>query len=136
MTHTPKFQEKFHEHFNELPEESRTISIQRIKNTNGIPETEDISGSLPGLLTQDMLMNIVDDVFRASHTLDDLVENGVPHKHVEKLNLTDEQAIAFHGGIKLATSLFDELVLKTAVMNTFIAAVQEQYAEDTDDTDD
>ena len=133
MTHTPKFQEKFHEHFNELPEESRTISIQRIKNTNGIPETEDISGSLPGLLTQDMLMNIVDDVFRASHTLDDLVENGVPHKHVEKLKLSDEQAIAFHAGIKLATSLFDELVLKTAVMNTFIAAVQEQYAEDTDD---
>lgn len=133
MTHTPKFQEKFHEHFNELPEESRTISIQRIKNTNGIPETEDISGSLPGLLTQDMLMNIVDDVFHASHTLDDLVQNGVPHKHVEKLNLTDEQAIAFHGGIKLATSIFDELVLKTAVMNTFIAAVQEQYAEDTDD---
>lgn len=136
MTHTAKFQEKFHEHFNKLPEESRTISIQRIKNTNGIPETEDISGSLPGLLTQDMLMNIVDDVFRASHTLDDLVENGVPHKHVEKLNLTDDQAIAFHGGIKLATSLFDELVLKTPVMNTFIAAVQEQYAEDTDDTDD
>lgn len=133
MTHTPKFQEKFHEHFNELPEESRTISIQRIKNTNGIPETEDISGSLPGLLTQDMLMNIVDDVFRASHTLDDLVENGVPHKHVEKLNLTDEQAIAFHAGIKLATSLFDSLVLQTPVMNTFIAAVQEQYAEDTDD---
>ena len=125
MTHTPKFQEKFHEHFNELPEESRTISIQRIKNINGIPETEDISGSLPGLLTQDMLMNIVDDVFCASHTLDDLVQNGVPHKHVEKLNLTDEQAIAFHGGIKLATSIFDELVLKTAVMNTFIAAVQE-----------
>ena len=136
MTHTAKFQEKFHEHFNKLPEEHRTISIQRIKNTNGIPETEDISGSLPGLLTQDMLMNIVDDVFRASHTLDDLVENGVPHKHVEKLNLTDEQAVAFHGGIKLATSLFDELVLKTAVMNTFITAVQEQYAEDTDDTDD
>lgn len=133
MTHTPKFQEKFHEHFNKLPEESRTISIQRIKNINGIPETEDISGSLPGLLTQDMLMNIVDDVFRVSHTLADLVENGVPHKHVEKLNLTDEQAIAFHGGIKLATSIFDELVLKTAVMNTFIAAVQEQYAEDTDD---
>lgn len=133
MTHTPKFQEKFHEHFNELPEESRTISIQRIKDTNGIAETEDISGSLPGLLTQDMLMNIVDDVFRASHTLDDLVENGVPHKHVEKLNLTDEQAIAFHAGIKLATSLFDSLVLQTAVMNTFIAAVQEQYAEDTDD---
>lgn len=133
MTHTPKFQEKFHEHFNELPEESRTISIQRIKNTNGIPETEDISGSLPGLLTQDMLMNIVDDVFRASHTLDDLVENGVPHKHIEKLNLTDEEAIAFHRGIKLATSLFDGLVLKTPVMNTFIAAVQEQYAEDTDD---
>ena len=133
MTHTPKFQEKFHEHFNELPEESRTISIQRIKNINGIPETEDISGSLPGLLTQDMLMNIVDDVFCASHTLDDLVQNGVPHKHVEKLNLTDEQAIAFHGGIKLATSIFDELVLKTAVMNTFIATVQEQYAEDTDD---
>lgn len=133
MTHTPKFQEKFHEHFNELPEESRTISIQRIKNTNGIPETEDISGSLPGLLTQDMLMNIVDDVFRASHTLDDLVENGVPHKHVEKLNLTDKEAIAFHAGIKLATSLFDSLVLKTPVMNTFIAAVQEQYAEDTDD---
>ena len=133
MTHTPKFQEKFHEHFNGLPEESRTISIQRIKNTNGIPKTEDISGSLPGLLTQDMLMNIVDDVFCASHTLDDLVQNGVPHKHVEKLNLTDEQAIAFHGGIKLATSIFDELVLKTAVMNTFIVAVQEQYAEDTDD---
>lgn len=133
MTHTAKFQEKFHEHFNELPEESRTIAIQRIKNTNGIPETEDISGSLPGLLTQDMLMNIVDDVFRASHTLDDLVENGVPHKHIEKLNLTDEQAIAFHAGIKLATSLFDELVLKTPVMNTFIAAVQEQHAEDTDD---
>ena len=133
MTHTPKFQEKFHEHFNELPEESRTISIQRIKNINDIPETEDISGSLPGLLTQDMLMNIVDDVFCASHTLDDLVQNGVPHKHVEKLNLTDEQAIAFHGGIKLATSIFDELVLKTAVMNTFIVAVQEQYAEDTDD---
>ena len=133
MTHTPKFQEKFHEHFNELPEESRTISIQRIKNINGIPETEDISGSLPGLLTQDMLMNIVDDVFCASHTLDDLVQNGVPHKHVEKLNLTDEQAITFHGGIKLATSIFDELVLKTAVMNTFIATVQEQYAEDTDD---
>lgn len=133
MTHTPKFQEKFHEHFNELPEESRTISIQRIKDTNGIAETEDISGSLPGLLTQDMLMNIVDDVFRASHTLDDLVENGVPHKHVEKLNLTNEEAVAFHAGIKLATSLFDSLVLQTDVMNTFIAAVQEQYAEDTDD---
>ena len=133
MTHTPKFQEKFHEHFNELPEESRTISIQRIKNINGIPETEDISGSLPELLTQDMLMNIVDDVFCASHTLDDLVQNGVPHKHVEKLNLTDEEAIAFHAGIKLATSIFNELVLKTTVMNTFIAAVQEQYAEDTDD---
>lgn len=133
MTHTPKFQEKFHEHFNELPEESRTISIQRIKDTNGIAETEDISGSLPGLLTQDMLMNIVDDVFRASHTLYDLVENGVPHKHVEKLNLTDEQAIAFHAGIKLATSIFDSLVLQTDVMNTFISAVQEQYAEDTDD---
>ena len=133
MTHTPKFQEKFHEHFNELPEESRTISIQRIKDTNGIAETEDISGSLPGLLTQDMLMNIVDDVFRASHTLVDLVENGVPHKHVEKLNLTDEQAIAFHAGIKLATSIFDSLVLQTDVMDTFIATVQEQYAEDTDD---
>lgn len=133
MTHTPKFQEKFHEHFNELPEESRTISIQRIKDTNGIAETEDISGSLPGLLTQDMLMNIVDDVFRAAHTLDDLVENGVPHKHVEKLNLTNEEAVAFHAGIKLATSLFDSLVLQTDVMNTFIAAVQEQYAEDTDD---
>lgn len=131
MTHTPKFQEKFHEHFNELPEESRTISIQRIKDTNGIAETEDISGSLPGLLTQDMLMNIVDDVFRASHTLDDLVENGVPHKHIEKIELTDEEAIAFHAGIKLATSLFDSLVLQTDVMNTFVSAVQEQYAEDT-----
>lgn len=133
MTHTAKFQEKFHEHFNKLPEESRAISIQRIKNTNGIPETEDISGSLPGLLTQDILMNIVDNVFYASHTLNDLVENGVPHKHVEKLNLTDEEAIAFHSGIKLATSLFDTLVLQTDVMNTFIAAVQEQYVEDTDD---
>ena len=133
MSHTPKFQEKFHEHFNELPEESRTISIQRIKDTNGIAETEDISGSLPGLLTQDMLMNIVDDVFRASHTLDDLVENGVPHKHIEKIELTDEEAIAFHAGIKLATSLFDSLVLQTDVMNTFVSAVQEQYAEDTND---
>ena len=133
MTHTPKFQEKFHEHFNELPEESRTISIQRIKDTNGIAETEDISGSLPGLLTQDMLMNIVDDVFRASHTLDDLVENGVPHKHIEKIELTDEEAIAFHAGIKLATSLFDSLVLQTDVMNTFVSAVQEQFAEDTND---
>lgn len=133
MTHTPKFQEKFHEHFNELPEESRTISIQRIKDTNGIAETEDISGSLPGLLTQDMLMNIVDDVFRASHTLDDLVENGVPHKHIEKIELTDKEAIAFHAGIKLATSLFDSLVLQTDVMNTFVSAVQEQFAEDTND---
>lgn len=131
MTHTPKFQEKFHEHFNELPEESRTISIQRIKDTNGIAETEDISGSLPGLLTQDMLMNIVDDVFRASHTLDDLVENGVPHKHIEKIELSDEEAVAFHAGIKLATSLFDSLVLQTDVMNTFVSAVQEQFAEDT-----
>ena len=133
MTHTPKFQEKFHEHFNELPEESRTISIQRIKDTNGIAETEDISGSLPGLLTPDMLMNIVDDVFRASHTLDDLVENGVPHKHIEKIELSDEEAVAFHAGIKLATSLFDSLVLQTDVMNTFVSAVQEQYAEDTND---
>lgn len=133
MTHTPKFQEKFHEHFNELPEESRTISIQRIKDTNGIAETEDISGSLPGLLTQDMLMNIVDDVFRASHTLDDLVENGVPHKHIEKIELSDKEAIAFHAGIKLATSLFDSLVLQTDVMNTFVSAVQEQFAEDTND---
>lgn len=131
MTHTPKFQEKFHEHFNELPEESRTISIQRIKDTNGIAETEDISGSLPGLLTQDMLMNIVDDVFRASHTLDDLVENGVPHKHIEKIELSDKEAVAFHAGIKLATSLFDSLVLQTDVMNTFVSAVQEQFAEDT-----
>lgn len=133
MTHTPKFQEKFNEHFNKLPEDVRNTSIQRIKATNGIAEDEDISGSLSGLLTQDLLFNIVDNVFRASHTLDDLVENGVPHKHVEKLNLSDDEAIAFHAGIKLATSLFDSLVLTTDVMDTFVSAVQEQYAEDSDD---
>ena len=133
MTHTPKFQEKFNEHFNKLPEDVRNTSIQRIKATNGIAEDEDIGGSLSGLLTQDMLFNIVDDVFRASHTLDDLVENGVPHKHVENLNLSDEEAIAFHAGIKLATSLFDSLVLSTDVMSTFISSVQDKFAEDSDD---
>lgn len=125
MTAKTKYMEKFNEHFNALPKDVVETSIQRIKGTNNLPEDEDISGVLPELVMQDMLFDTVDNVFKVETVLSDLIENGIPHKHIEQLNLDPEQAKIFHAGVVLAHMLFTNIMFQSHSMETFIKVVQE-----------
>lgn len=121
----PKFAEAFNEHFNQLPDDVKETTIQRLKDINDIPEDADVSGSISELIIQDMLMNVIDDVFRADHALSDLVDNGIPHTFVEKHNMTEEQATAFHNGVRLAYNLFEGMIIRSDVISTFMSALRE-----------
>lgn len=121
----PKFAEAFNEHFNQLPNDVKETAIQRLKDINDIPEDADVSGSLSELIVQDMLMNVIDDVFRTDHALSDLVDNGIPHTFVEKHDMSEEQATAFHSGVRLAYNLFEGMLIRSDVISTFMSAVSE-----------
>lgn len=127
----PKFAEAFNEHFNQLPNDVKETTIQRLKDINDIPEDADVSGSISELIIQDMLMNVIDDVFKTDLALSDLVNNGIPHTFVEKHDMTEEQATAFHNGVRLAYNLFSGMIIYSDVISTFMSAVRAvQDAED------
>lgn len=127
----PKFAEAFNEHFNQLPNDVKETTIQRLKDINDIPEDADVSGSVSELIIQDMLMNVIDDVFKTDLALSDLVNNGIPHTFVEKHNMTEEQVTAFHNGVCLAHNLFSGMIIYSDVISTFMSAVRAvQDAED------
>lgn len=122
--------EKFNEHFNALPKDVYETGILRIKSTNDIPEDEDISGILPELVTQDMLFDTVDSVFKVDHVLTDLIENGIPHKHIEQLDLDEEQAKVFHAGVVLAHMLFSNIMFQSHSIEAFVNTVRELNEEE------
>lgn len=126
----PKFAEAFNEHFNQLPDDVKETTIQRIKDINDIPEDADVSGSIPELIVQDMLMNVIDDVFKTDHALSDLVANGIPHTFVEKHDMTEEQAAAFHNGVRLAYGIFEGMIIQCDVIDTFMSAIRELADEE------
>lgn len=130
MTNKSKYMEKFNEHFNALPKDVYETVILRIKSTNDIPEDEDISGVLPQLVTQDMLFDTVDNVFKVDHVLSDLIENGIPHKHIEQLDLDKEQAKVFHAGVVLAHMLFSNIMFQSHSIEAFVNTVRELNEEE------
>lgn len=130
MTNKSKYMEKFNEHFNALPKDVYETGILRIKSTNDIPEDEDISGVLPQLVTQDMLFDTVDNVFKVDHVLSDLIENGIPHKHIEQLDLDKEQAKVFHAGVVLAHMLFSNIMFQSHSIEAFVNTVRELNEEE------